>query len=50
MSMEQEVDDIVDEMQDHQEDVEVDNSMALAANEVSNLLSATEDSFGAICA
>ena len=50
MSMEREVDDIVDEMQDHQEDVEVDNSMALAANEVSNLLSATGDSFGTVCA
>lgn len=43
MTMEREVDDIVDEAQGHQVDEECDNSIALAALEVSNLLSATGD-------
>ena len=50
MSVEREVDDIVDEMQGHHVDEESSDTMALAAQEVSNLLSATGDSFGAICA
>ena len=50
MSTEQEIDSIIEDDQEVQYQDEPQKAVALAAQEVANLLSATGDSFGAICA
>ena len=50
MSEEREIDQIVEEEHIQQEDEEGLDQVSLAAQEIANLLSATGDSFGAICA
>ena len=50
MSEEREIDQIVEDEQIHHEDEEGLDQLSLAAQEITNLLSATGDSFGAICA
>ena len=50
MSEEREIDQIVEEEHIHHEDEEGLDQLSLAAQEIANLLSATGDSFGAICA
>ena len=50
MSAEREIDEIVEVNQDDPSQEECQDSVALAAQEVANLLAATGDSFEAICA
>ena len=50
MSVEREIDDIVEDEQSDRSQDEVEDSMAVAAQEVANLLSATGDSFERMCA
>ena len=50
MSAEREVDDILEEVENEPLQGEADDTIALAAQEVANLLSAMGDSLGAICA
>ena len=51
MSVEREIDEIIEDVQsDHSQEVGEDTIAAVAAQEVANLLSATGDSLGAICA